>query len=109
MVKAKIKNTGFKLRKNVKNDLPQKILNIQNEEKCKNNTLNVNEKYLKSETSLTGMGNVANYTQNAYKRKISHKINNFSVNIKGNKKNKISFSSSISSGKKKNNSSLIIN
>lgn len=109
LVKAKIKNTGFKLRKNVKNDLPQKILNIQNEEKCKNNTLNVNEKYLKSETSLTGMGNVANYTQNAYKRKISHKINNFSVNIKGNKKNKISFSSSISSGKKKNNSSLIIN
>ena len=109
LLKAKIKNTGFKLRKTVKNDLPQKMLNIQNEQKSNNNTLNANEKYLKSETSLTGMANVANYTQNAYKRKISHKINNFSVNVKGNKKNKISFSSSISSGKKKNNSSLMIN
>jgi hypothetical protein len=109
LLKAKIKNTGFKLMKTVKNDLPQKILDIQNEKKSSNNTLNANEKYLKSETFLTGMGNVANYTQNAYRRKISHKINNFSVNIKGNKKNKISFSSSISSGKKKNNSSLMIN
>ena len=109
LLKAKIKNSGFKLRKAVKNDLPQKMLNIQNEQKSNNNTLNANEKYLKSETSLTGMGNVANYTQNAYRRKISHKINNFSVNVKGNKKNKISFSSSISSGKKKNNSSLMIN
>lgn len=109
LLKAKIKNSGFKLRKTVKKDLPQKMMSIQNEQKSNNNTINANEKYLKSETSLIGMGNVANYTQNAYRRKISHKINNFSVNVKGNKKNKISFSSSISSGKKKNNSSLMIN
>jgi hypothetical protein len=109
LLKSKIKNTGFKLRKTVKNDLPQKMLNIQNDQKSNNNTLNANEKYFKSETSLPGMGNDANYTQNAHKRKISHIINNFSVNVKGNKKNKISFSSSISSGKKKSNSSLMIN
>ena len=108
LLKAKIRNSGFKLRKAVKKDLPQKMMNIEKEQN-NNNTLNTNEKYLKSETSLTGMGNVATYTQNAYRRKISHKINNFSVNVKGNKKNKISFNSSISSGKKKNNSSLMIN
>ena len=60
---------------------------------------------MKSDISLSGTEDATGNNNNfAYKKKILHKTNNFSVNIKDGKKNKISFNSSTSSNKKKNNS-----
>ena len=79
--------------------VPQKLLFFQNE----NN--NIKEKFLKSDNSLIGIYENTGISKNiAYRKKILHKINNFSVNVKENKKNKNSFN--ISSGKKNNNSFL---
>ncbi len=106
-IRNKIINSGFHLQSSIKKNIPQRICFFQNEKKTKNN-INIKQKLLKSDTSLSGTGDATSNTHNfAYKKKILHKTNNFSVNIKDGKKNKVSFNSSTSSGKRKNNSFIL--
>jgi hypothetical protein len=103
-IRNKIINNGFHLQSSIKKNIPQRICFFLNEKKAKNN-INIKQQLLKSDISLSGTGDATGNTNNfAYKKKILHKTNNFSVNIKDGKKNKISFNSSTSSSKKKNNS-----
>ena len=103
LLKNKLINNGFKIRKSMKKKIPQKMCIYQNEQK-KYDNLNNNGKYLRNESSISQKTSITNNNQQTYRRKILHKSNNFSVNIKGNKKDIIYFNSSISSGNKRNNS-----
>ena len=106
LLKNKLIYTGFKFGKNNRKNIAQKIWIFQNEIKS-NNSVNNNGIYLKSEASICGLNNVDRNIHQTYRKKFFHKINNFSVNGKENKKIKVSFNSSISSEKKRNNSSVI--
>ena len=106
-IRNKIISNEFHLQSSIKKNIPQKICFFQNEIKSKNN-INIKKQLLKSDTSLSGTGDATSKTQHfAYKKKILHKVNNFSLNIKDSRKNKASFNSSTSSGKKKNNSFIL--
>ena len=87
---------------NVKNsdNQQQKIWFLQNGHKN-----NIKRKLIKSDNSLEG-NKVAQYnSQNiSYKKKLLNTINNLSINTIDTKKNANSINSSISSGKKKNDS-----
>ena len=103
-VRNKNINNKFKLKNSIKKK-PQKPLFLNNENN--NNILNIKEKILHTDNCPLESIDTEKDTQKfAYRKKILHKINNFSVNMKDVKKNTISFNSSISSGKKKNNSFL---
>ena len=105
-VRNKILNNEFKLKNSVKKK-PQKLLFLNNDINDNNNTINIKEKLFHTEIFSIGSIDAERDTQKfAYKKKILHKINNFSVNIKEGRKNTISFNSSINSAKKKNNSFL---
>ena len=102
-IRNKLINSELKLKNSIKKSAPQQIWYLQNEGKNKNK----NNKDKKNDNSLPGTIELTNNNQNfAYRKKILHKINNFSVNVKNSRKNAISFNSSISFGKKKNNSFL---
>ena len=105
-IRNKVIHSEFKLRNSIKKKAPQKLLFLNNDN-YNNNILNIKEKLLQTENFPFGSIDVERDKQNfAYKKKILHKINNFSLNIKDDRKKAIYFNSSISSGKKKNNSSL---
>ena len=100
-IRNQIINSELKLKNSLKKKAPHKLLFFNNEE----NISNIKEKILKSDNYLIGNNEIAGIKNNiAYRKKILHKINNFSVNDKENRKNKNSFN--INSGKKNNNSFL---
>ena len=102
-IRNKLINSEFKLKNSIKKSAPQKLWYLSNETK---NNKNIKEK-IKNDNSLPGTIEFSNNNQNyAYRKKILHKVNNFSVNVKDSRKNAMSFNTSISCGKKKNNSFL---
>ena len=105
-IKTKLINTELKPKTTIKNSSPHKVFNLQNEIE-NNRSISIKDNLLKSDNSLPCQTEIVNNNQHyAYKKKIMHKINNFSVNIKDCRKSAISFNKSVSPAKKDNNSSF---